>query len=149
MSDAASNLNGTSAALIDANSGPILFFDGTCGFCTRSVQWVLRHDRQSALRFAPLQGQTYAALDLPGKPTDMSSLVLLRDGRLFTRSSATVRMLLLLGGIWPAVGALLWIIPRPLRDAGYRFLARNRYRIAGRTDACMIPTPETSARVLP
>lgn len=149
MSDAASNSIGTSAAVIDASSRPILFFDGTCGFCARSVQWVLRHDRRAILRFAPLQGQTYAALEIPGKPTDMSSLVLLRDGRLFTRSSASVRMLCLLGGIWPLVGALLWIIPKPIRDAGYRVVARNRYRIAGRTEACMIPTPETSARVLP
>jgi predicted DCC family thiol-disulfide oxidoreductase YuxK len=130
-------------------SAPILFFDGTCGFCTRSVQWVLRHDRRTTLRFAPLQGQTYAALDLPGKPTDMSSLVLLRDGRLFTRSSATVRMLRLLGGIWPLIGALLWLIPKPLRDWGYRLVARNRYKIAGRADACMLPTPDQSARMLP
>lgn len=130
-------------------SAPILFFDGTCGFCTRSVQWVLRHDRQSALRFAPLQGQTYAALTIPGKPTDMSSLVLLRDGRLFTRSSATVRMLRLLGGIWPLIGALLWLIPKPIRDWGYRILARNRYKIAGRADACALPTPDQSARMLP
>lgn len=128
---------------------PILFFDGSCGFCTRSVQWVLRHDRRTTLRFAPLQGQTYAALDLPGKPTDMSSLVLLRDGVLFTRSSATVRMLPLLGGIWPLIGALLWLIPKPLRDWGYRLVARNRYRIAGRADACALPTPDQSARMLP
>ncbi len=132
-------------------SAPILFFDGTCGFCTRSVQWVLRHDRRDALRFAPLQGETYAALAIPGKPTDMSSLVLLRDGRLYTHSSATVRMLRLLGGIWPVVGALLWVVPKPLRDAGYRVVARNRYRIAGRVEpgACAIPSPDIAARLLP
>lgn len=131
----------------------ILFFDGQCAFCNRAVRWVLRHDRRATLAFAPLQGETYARLDIASKPTDVSSLVLARDGQIYTMSSATVRMLRAMGGIWSALGALLWIVPKPLRDCGYRLVAKHRFRIAGRTDpaseACVMPTDASRARMLP
>lgn len=131
----------------------ILFYDGTCAFCSRAVRWVLRHDRRGELRFAPLQGETYAAIDHASKPTDVSSLVLVRDDQIYTMSSASVRMLQAMGGIWSPLGALLWLVPKPLRDLGYRVVAKNRFRFAGRTDpatdACLMPTDATRARMLP
>lgn len=134
-------------------SPDILFYDGTCAFCNRAVRWVLRHDRRGTLRFAPLQGETYAAIDHATKPTDVSSLVLVRDDQIYTMSSASVRMLRAMGGIWSPLGSLLWLVPRPLRDWGYRIVANNRYRLAGRVDpaseACAMPTDATRARMLP
>ena len=134
------------------SGGPILFFDGECGFCNGAVRWFLRHDRRGVLRFAPLQGETYAALEVPEKPRDMSTMVLLKDGRLYTRSSASARLLMALGGWWAVIGALMWVVPKPLRDLGYRLVARHRYRIAGRRpggEACAIPGPDSASRMLP
>lgn len=135
-----------------ADQGPILFFDGTCGFCNASVRWVERHDRRRSLRFAPLQGSTYATLEAPGKPEDLSSLVLINQGRLFVRSAATVRMLRLMGGIWRALGAALWLVPLPIRDAAYRQIARRRHRLMTSPEtgaACAAPSDGLRARMLP
>lgn len=128
--------------------GPIVFFDGTCGFCHAGVLWILRNDRKGTLRFAPLQGQTYAALDLHDKPTDMSTMVVLDQGRLQTFSSASIATLRAMGGIWTTLAWMLWIIPRPLRNLGYRMIAANRYRIAGKREVCIIPTEQTRGRML-
>lgn len=134
------------------DAGPVLFFDGECGFCNGAVRWFMARDMGGVLRFAPLQGATYAALDIREKPRDLSTMVLLKDGRLFTRSSASVRLLMAIGGAWAVVGAVMWLVPKPLRDLGYRVVARNRYRIAGRAavgESCEMPTPEAAARMLP
>jgi predicted DCC family thiol-disulfide oxidoreductase YuxK len=79
-------------------TNPILFYDGQCGLCDRSVRWVMRRDRQRIFRFAPLQGQTYRELDISGKPQDLSTMVVLDGGRLYTRSDGVLRILRRLGG---------------------------------------------------
>ena len=132
-----------------ANPHPIVFYDGTCGFCSWGVQWMLRHERRHTLHFAPLQGSTYQHLDHAHKPTDMSSMVVLDQGKLYTASDSTVRALRALGGFWSFAGRVLGLIPRPVRDWGYAIMARNRYRIAGRTEVCTLPTDEQRGRMLP
>ena len=128
---------------------PILFFDGVCGLCNRSVDFALARDRRQRLLFAPLQGETARErLD----QSDVASLqtVVLADARgVHRRSSAVVRVLWLLGGLWCVVGTLLWLIPRPLRDLGYKLVARYRYRWFGRKETCRMPTPAERARFLP
>lgn len=131
-----------------ADEKPILFYDGECGLCARGVQWILRHERRDALRFAPLQGETYRALNIPGKPTDMSTMVLLDDGRLFTRSDSWVRVLRLVGGVWSGVGTVVGWAPRGLRDRAYAWVARRRHAWFGRAEACAVPSPAQRARFL-
>ena len=131
-----------------ANEAPILFYDGDCGLCARGVQWILRHERRDAMRFAPLQGETYRALAIADKPTDMSTMVLLEGGRLFTRSDSWVRVLKLVGGVWSAVGAVMGVVPRGLRDWAYGCVARRRHAWFGRADACAVPSPAQRARFL-
>ncbi len=133
----------------------IVFFDGVCGFCSASVQWLLDRDRRGVLRYAPLQGQTAAEARRrhPGFPEDLDTAVLLcrdADGgeRIWLRSSAVLRTLALLGWPWRALAALL-ILPPPLRDLGYRLFADRRYRVFGTVEACRIPDPEQAARLLP
>ncbi|MCC6889643.1 MAG: DUF393 domain-containing protein, partial [Hyphomicrobiales bacterium] len=70
------------------STGPILFFDGECGLCARSVAWCLRQDRRRVLRFAPIQGRTYREIGDPGKPTDGSTMVLVDERGLHVRSDA-------------------------------------------------------------
>lgn len=133
----------------------IVFFDGVCGFCNDSVQWLLDHDRRGALRYAPLQGQTAAEARARnrGFPEDIDTAVLLRrdaDGgeRIWLRSSAVLRVCALLGWPWRGLAALL-IVPAPLRDLLYRAFAARRYALFGTVEACRIPDPEQAARLLP
>ena len=131
----------------DANT-PILFYDGECGLCARSVQWCLDHDRRGKLRFAPLQGKTYAALQFADKPTDLGTVVLFDGQRLFVRSDAAIGMLRQVGGAWPMLAFIVRLVPRFLRDAGYRFIARRRHAWFGGAERCRLPGAKESARFL-
>jgi predicted DCC family thiol-disulfide oxidoreductase YuxK len=130
-------------------SGPaILYFDGVCGLCNRLVDWLVRRDRTGQLRFAPLQGATAAARLPAGWAEDLATVVLERDGRLSARSSAALEAVALLGGPWRAA-SLLKVVPRPLRDACYGWVARHRYAWFGRREACRVPSEAERARFLP
>jgi len=128
---------------------PIVFYDGNCGLCDRSVQWILSRDRRSRLRFAPLQGPTYAALDRPEKPTDLGTIVFVDARGLHERSEAVLRILGYLGQPWPALGAIGRIVPRPIRDAVYRFIAARRLKWFGGPEACKMPTAKERSQLLP
>ena len=75
----------------------------------------------------------------------LDTLVFLRNGSIYVRTAAVSRILMTLGGPWAALGALLWIIPSPLRDLGYRIVSRLRYRLFGKHDACRLPSPAERA----
>jgi predicted DCC family thiol-disulfide oxidoreductase YuxK len=127
----------------------LLFFDGVCGLCSQSVDFVLARDSRQVFQFAPLQGETARQL-LPSEfVNDLNSMVLLVQGRPFRKSSAVVRVLWQLGLCWRLLGTLLWLVPLPLRDIAYGFVARNRYRLFGKHDTCRMPTPAERARFLP
>ena len=131
------------------SEGPILFYDGACGLCARSVAWVLRHDRRGTVRFAPLQGETYARLDSPGRVNDLRTMVLVDGDGLHIEDEAVLRLLRHVGGIWRAAAALGRIIPRSIRSALYRYVARRRLAWFGPADACVMPSDEDRARCLP
>lgn len=131
------------------NASPILFFDGECGLCDATVRWYLRHDRHGRLRFAPLQGATYVQLDSPVKPAALETLVFLDQDGLHQRSDAVLRSLAQLGGGWRLVAAIGWLVPRMLRDAGYRVLARHRRRWFGGVERCQLPSATDRGRLLP
>ena len=127
---------------------PILFFYGVCGLCNHSVDFVLRHDRRGTILFAPLQGQT-AAQRLPEADIrDLNSVVFQVRGQTRRQSTAIVGLLSEMGGVWSLLGLLLWLVPSPLRNVGYRIVARFRYRIFGQKETCRIPKPEERARFL-
>ncbi len=127
----------------------ILFFDGVCGLCNWSVDFVLKRDRQAKIQFSPLQGETARALLTPADVSDLNTMVLWEGGRTYRKSSAAVRVLWRLGPFWKSVGLALWLIPLPLRNLGYSLVARNRYRLFGKKESCRLPTPEERARFLP
>jgi len=134
-------------------AGPVLLYDGRCGFCDAAVRLVLRHDAQGLMRFAPLEGATAQAV-LARHPAlqDVDSLVLVEgsgaDEEVFIRSEAALRIGRYLGGVWALSSILRWV-PRPLRDGAYAFFARHRHRMFRRYDACPAPPPEVRARFLP
>jgi predicted DCC family thiol-disulfide oxidoreductase YuxK len=127
----------------------IVVFDGVCHFCNRWVQFLLRHDRAGRFRFAPMQGEAGRTL-LAGHGLDAddpATFLLLRAGKAHVQTDAILHVLGDLGWPWRAAIALR-IVPGALRDAGYRVLARNRYRWFGRRDVCVVPTDEQRARFL-
>ena len=135
-------------ATSDGHPGPIVFFDGVCGLCNSSVNTLLRIDLHARLKFAPLQGETARAL-LSEDQRDLNSLVLMDHAGVWRSSTAVVRILGHLGGLWPVPAAALWLIPKPIRNWGYGFIARHRYRWFGQTEACRMPRPGEAARFLP
>ncbi len=135
--------------MTDRTTGPILFYDGQCGLCDRTVRWVIARDHRGRVRFAPLDGETYAAVDHPDKPTDRSTIVVLTDTTLLTRSDAAIHVLRMLGGPWQPLGAIARVCPRPIRDAAYRFVARHRLRVFGGAEACRLPDARERSQLLP
>lgn len=130
--------------------GPVVLYDGTCGLCHRTVQWIVRHERDHELSFAPLQGETAEALRAryPEIPRTLESVVLVDAGRAHLRSKAFFHLAPHLRAPWRWAYALRWL-PAFLVDLGYRVIARVRYRIWGRADACDLPAPDQRARFLP
>ncbi|AHJ98640.1 thiol-disulfide oxidoreductase DCC family protein [Hymenobacter swuensis] len=134
-----------------SNAPAIILFDGVCNLCNGFVQFVIQHDAAGRFRFAALQSAAGQELlrqhQLPA-PTEPDSVVLLMEGQAYIHSAAALHILRGLAGGWRWLAQVgLWV-PRPLRDAAYRFIARHRYRWFGRQDACWLPTPELRARFI-
>lgn len=134
--------------------GAIIVFDGVCVLCNGWVGFLLRHDRRGRYRFAAMQSDAgRALLGAHGlDPDDPASFLLIEHDveaapRMSTNSDAIRRVLVGLGGIWRLAHAIA-LVPRPLRDAAYRWLARNRYRWFGKHAACSLPAPEHRQRFL-
>ncbi len=126
-------------------SHPIVFFDGVCGLCNHSVNWLLARDPEHRLRFSPLQG-TFAEVHVPSDlRRQLDTIILLKDGTIYVRTAAVSRILMCVGGRWSIFGRMLWLIPWPVRDLGYRIVARLRYRLFGKHDTCRLPTPQERA----
>jgi len=130
--------------------GGIVYFDGYCGLCDRFVTFLVARDRRRVLRFAPLQGQTAAGrFPAPAAGDAVPRTVLYEEGgTVHERSTAVLKALRALGGGWRLVGVLA-VVPRPLRDAAYDWMARHRFRWFGRRDSCRLPTVEEQDRFLP
>ena len=130
-----------------------LFYDGHCGVCHWAVSFVAKRDPEGRLfRFAPLHGETFTALvpETLQKHLPDSLVLHTHDGSLLTRSSGALHIMQRLGGVWRLLGALLWLVPRPLRDFGYDRFAAIRHRLARRPDGtCPLVAPELRARFDP
>jgi predicted DCC family thiol-disulfide oxidoreductase YuxK len=137
------------------SSTPVLYYDGSCGFCDATVQFVLRHDRSRVLRFAPLQGAHAAALLRHNEElATVDSVIWLEGNQLpgtgpiaLVRSDAVLRIARYLGFPWSLL-LIGRVIPRALRDWLYDIVARHRKRIMRTPAACDIPTPSVRARFL-
>lgn len=127
----------------------IIVFDGVCLLCSRWVRLLLRFDRRARYRFASMQSASgRALLSRHGlDPDDPLSFLLLTGDGAWTDSDAVLRVLAGLGGAWRAF-AMLRLLPRPWRDAGYRLVARNRYRWFGTSAQCFLPDPAQRSRFL-
>ena len=127
----------------------LILFDGLCNLCSGSVQFVVGRDPAGRFQFAPLQSVSAQRVLQEHGVADVlpDSIVLVEDGRVFTRSTAALRIARRLPFPWPLVSALI-AVPRPLRDMVYALGARYRYRWFGKLDCCMMPTAALRSRFL-
>jgi len=132
----------------------IVLYDGVCGFCNRSVRWLIERDAAARLHYAALQGETAAVLRArhPEIPTELDTIVFVEAApgseRVFLQSAAIFRVLGELRAPWRWLAPLRFLLPHALWDVAYRAFARRRYRWFGRLDACPIPPAELRARFL-
>lgn len=137
-----------------SNPAPLVLYDGLCGFCDASVQWLLAHDPDERFQFAALQGETAGAI--VGRhplPPGLDSIILVTspgtpEERVSWHSAAIFAICADLRLPWRAV-SWFGVLPRALTDLGYRLFARNRYLVWGRKDSCRVPTPAERARFRP
>ena len=131
----------------DADLDGLMVFDGVCNLCSGSVAMAIRLDRKQVLKFTPLQspfGNVLAAqhgLDLDNP----DSFIFFEGGRALQGSDALIALVHRLGPPWSLL-ATVRVLPRKWRDAAYHLLARNRYRLMGKREICMVPTPDQRAR---
>jgi predicted DCC family thiol-disulfide oxidoreductase YuxK len=131
------------------NNDPVILFDGVCNLCNGSVQYVIRHDKQGYYKFASLQSQAgqqfLRQYNLPVK--DFNSFVLIEEGKVYTRSTAALKVARKLSGMVQLLYGFI-IVPPFIRDGLYNLISRNRYKWFGKKDSCMIPTPALKQRFL-
>ena len=134
---------------IDTNNNPILLFDGYCNLCNNSVQFVLKHEKNTDLLFTSLQSDAGISLlkQYNINPLNLDSLVFIKNNKFYTKSSAALRLTPYLKGLYPLLYSLL-IIPPFIRNTVYDYIARNRYKWYGKAESCMMPTKELINRFL-
>ncbi|MDO3694632.1 DCC1-like thiol-disulfide oxidoreductase family protein [Wenyingzhuangia sp. chi5] len=128
---------------------PILLFDGVCNLCNHSVQLVIKNDVKNRFLFAPLQNPDiiHYLEKNPNNFKGIDSIILLTPKKIYTKSSAALRVAKQLRGLYPLL-YIFYIIPKPMRDLVYDFIAKNRYKWFGKQTSCMIPTPELKNKFL-
>lgn len=131
-----------------SNHGLVLF-DGVCNLCDSSVQFIIKHDKNDYFRFAALQSESgQKLLKEAGLPADfLETFVYCEEGKFYTESTAALRISKHLNGAWKLFYALL-VIPSPIRNIFYRLVSKNRYKVFGKQEECIIPTPELKKKFI-
>jgi predicted DCC family thiol-disulfide oxidoreductase YuxK len=132
-----------------ADDKPLVIFDGHCGLCSRTAQFILRHDHEGVFRLLAAQTALGTAIyrHLGLNAEDYETFIVLKDGRAYFASEASLELFRALGPPW----SLLWLarfVPRIARDGMYFWIARNRMRVFGRSETCYLPAPEHRSRFL-
>ena len=126
----------------------IVLFDGVCNYCNTMVNFTISQDPEKLFKFAPLQSEVGIRLRAKyGIGDDIDSVVLIEDEKAYLHSTAALRIARGLGGIWSLTYVFI-IIPEFIRDFCYKLFAKYRYRLFGKKDVCMMPTPDIRERFL-
>ena len=135
--------------MIQPKTKAIVLFDGVCNFCNASVNFVIERDKRDYFRFAPLQGEPARQImtDNGLAVGALDTLLLYEGEKIYTRSTAALRIARRLSGGWPLF-YMFMVVPRPIRDFVYNIIAKNRYLIFGKKESCAVPSPERRAKYL-
>ena len=127
----------------------LILFDGVCNFCNASINFIIDHDPEKHYKFAPLQSELGQDIlrQFNKNTTDFDSVILLKDNQLYQKSEAAIEITKHLSGAWKYFSAF-GILPTFLLNFFYDIIAKNRYRIFGKTETCRMPTPELKERFL-
>ena len=133
----------------DLDQHAVLLFDGVCNLCNGFINFIIDQDPEGYFMFAPLQSEvaTEMLADFGLTNEALDSVVMIEDGRCYRRSTAALMVSRRLGGVWAWLYVFM-VVPRPLRDLVYDWVATNRYRWFGKREKCRVPTPELQARFL-
>ncbi len=126
----------------------VILYDGVCVFCSRWVRFVIARDVTQRFRFTSIQSDygTRLARSFGIDPDDPDTNAVVHGGKAYFKSDAALTVLSLLPGWrWTRV---LFAVPKPIRDAGYNLIAKNRYRLFGKYDQCFVPDAAMRARVM-
>ncbi len=139
---------GTTTA-IDLSTSSVILFDGVCNLCNTSVNFVMDRDRHGHFKFASLQDVQEIDVLKPyaSEAGQLSTIMLIDQGKVYKRSTAALRVARRLGGLWPLLYIFI-VIPPFIRNWVYDFIAANRYKWFGRQDACRVPEPHLQDRFL-
>jgi len=129
-------------------TAPLLVYDGNCGFCARSVQFILRHERRHDLMFVPRDSELGKDLRRRFHLEAVESMLWIVNGKAEMESGAVLNAAKYVGGFWAFLATLGSLVPAPLRNWAYRLIARNRRRLSSRINSCLVPTLEQRARFL-
>ncbi len=127
----------------------IILFDGVCNFCNGSVNFIIDRDPEAYFKFAPLQSEIGEKLLKENgiDKIETDSVVLIEDGKVYTRTTAALRIARKLSGYWSYFYGFT-VVPSFIRDVFYKLFAKYRYKMLGKQEACMLPSPEVRARFL-
>jgi predicted DCC family thiol-disulfide oxidoreductase YuxK len=133
----------------ELNTKGVVLFDGVCNFCNSSVNFIIRNDKKDYFRFTPLQSEI--GIKISEKYNldsgNLKSVILVDKGKIYTKTTAALRIAKQLSGAWPALYVFI-IVPAPIRDVIYNIIAKNRYKWWGEKESCMIPTPDVRKKFL-
>lgn len=128
---------------------PVILFDGVCNFCNGAVNFVIKRDKKALIQFAPLQSEKgrMFSRQFGFSEEDMKTFLFIEDGRVYTKSTAALRVCRYLGALWPLCYGFI-IVPKFIRDGMYNWIAKNRYKWFGKKETCMMPAPEVRTRFI-
>ena len=125
---------------------PVILFDGVCNLCSGAVKFIIKRDCKELFRFASLQSPFATNLiNEVGLKGRVDSIVLFLNGEVFIKSDAALTIARKMNFPWPLLYGFI-VIPKGIRNLVYDYIARNRYQWFGKSDQCMVPTPEISKR---
>jgi len=126
-------------------SDKVVIFDGECMLCNSALSLLIKIDRHKVLRYTSLQGEYVKRLNLPN---GMDSIIFYNEGQLYTKSTAILKILSSLGGVWVVVN-VSYVIPVGMRDYLYDIVAKYRYTFFGKMESCRMPKEEEKALFIP
>lgn len=137
---------------IEPERGPsnslILVYDGSCGFCSRSVQFLLRHERRHDLLFVTRDSELGGRLRSVHGLESVQSMIWIEGGQAFVESNAVMKAADYLGGWWTRMADLARCVPPIALNRLYKLIASNRRRLSANVRACQLPSPEQRRRFL-